>query len=261
MVANVPSAPRDGRGVVHVVAPSSATTTTATTTMADLDDDALMLLAAGGDTRAFATLVKRHEQAMRRFLARLIGAADAPDLCQECFVRLWDHRARYRAEGRFTVFLYRIGKNLAFSKLRWLKVRRALSLPFGPDGPEVPDRLAGVGGLDERGAGPRPADDAPDALALALARERNAALNEVLTKLKPELRVVLVLRHGEGLDYTAIASILGIREDNARARAHRGLVWLKTELARRADETSGARPGRRSDRRPEGRGEDHDAHP
>ncbi len=186
--------------------------------LVDLSDDDLMLLSAASDTRAFAVLVRRHEQGVRRFLSRLIGSADAPDLCQECFVKLWTVRARYRAEGRFTVFLYRVAKNLAFSKLRWRRVRRLLS-------------------FDADDAPPISANE-PDGLDTALARERRRETNLLLAQLKPELRLVLVLRHGEGLDYASIASITGISEENARARAHRGLCWLKAEMQKRAPATT-----------------------
>lgn len=188
----------------------------------DLDDDSLMLLAAGGDQRAFGALVRRHEQAVRRFLSRIVGTADAPDLAQESFVKLWHMRARYRAEGRFTVFLYRTAKNAAFSSLRWRRVRQAISLGMSPTRAHTSDNEREAAALE------------PDALARALAHERRAELNAVLANLKVELRVVLVLRYAEGLDYATIASVVGISEENARARAHRGTAWLKAELARRA---------------------------
>lgn len=188
-----------------------------------LDDDALMLLAAGGDQRAFATLVRRHEQAVRRFLSRIVGTADAVDLAQECFVKLWRASDRYRAEGRFTVFLYRVAKNVAFSSLRWRRLRAAISLSTRPHDDDVS----------------APESIAPDLdpLARSLASEKSAELNAILSGLKVELRVVLVLRHAEGLDYATIARVLGISEENARARASRGTAWLKAALDKRAGGT------------------------
>jgi RNA polymerase sigma-70 factor (ECF subfamily) len=176
----------------------------------DLDDDALMLLAVGDHRAAFTMLITRHEQPVRRYLARMVGD-EASDLAQEVFLRVWMARARYRREGRFTVFLYRVARNLAFSHLRWRKLRTFV------DGTSPPPREAST---EEVG------------LARLLRREEGAALNLVLQDLKPTLREVLVLRHAEGLDYETISAIVGISEENARARAHRGLAWLRQRLAR-----------------------------
>jgi RNA polymerase sigma-70 factor (ECF subfamily) len=188
--------------------------------MHELDDDALMLLAAGDHRDAFTVLMERHERNVRRYLSRVVDDAHALDLAQETFLRLWKVRARYRSEGRFTVLLYRIARNLAFSHLRWRKLRQ----------------LIDIGALDE---GVTDVVDAKplravvdDGLALLLRREQSAVLNATLQGLKPALREVLVLRHAEGLDYATIAAIVGISEENARARAHRGAAWLRTELAR-----------------------------
>lgn len=188
--------------------------------LVSLDDDALMLLAAGDHRGAFSALIVRHEQAVRRYLARMVGD-EASDLAQEVFLRVWISRARYRREGRFSVFLYRVARNLAFSHLRWRKLRALIDLDDGHDQ---------VG----EGHAPRLEPVQAVGLALLLRREEAAAIGVVLQELKPALREALVLRHAEGLDYETISAIAGISEENARARAHRGLVWLRQRLGRSA---------------------------
>ena len=66
------------------------------------------------------------------FCRRLTGAhQSADDLAQETFVRIYQHRARFRAGARFSTWMFQIALNLARSRARWR--RRRLGYP-GPHG-------------------------------------------------------------------------------------------------------------------------------
>src|SRR5579884_2071165 len=72
-----------------------------------------------GETAAFETLVSRWQQPMARFLARLGGRPErVADLCQEVFLRVLLAGLRYRENGAFSTWLYRIALNVARDEAR-----------------------------------------------------------------------------------------------------------------------------------------------
>lgn len=78
------------------------------------DDEALAEAAGRGDRAAFAALLDRHYDRIFRFAWRLTGARDrAEDLTQDICAKLPAALRRYRAEARFTTWLYRVTLNAA----------------------------------------------------------------------------------------------------------------------------------------------------
>src|SRR5439155_22092471 len=67
----------------------------------------------GGDTASFEEIVRRWQGRVGRLLARLAGPSAAADLCQEVFLRLYGAGARYREEGAFATWIYRLALNVA----------------------------------------------------------------------------------------------------------------------------------------------------
>ena len=86
----------------------------------DLD---LARRAAAGDAAAFAALVRAHEAAVRRFLARLTrgansGEGGADDLAQEVFLKAWRSADAFRGDGSYRAWLMRIAWTLFLSAHR-----------------------------------------------------------------------------------------------------------------------------------------------
>ena len=80
----------------------------------------------GGDDRAFEELIQRHERRVFRLLYRMMGSReDAEDLTQETFLSLHRHGHRFRAESRFSTFVYRVAANAALNRRRSLGRSRA----------------------------------------------------------------------------------------------------------------------------------------
>lgn len=87
------------------------------------DDSALMLRVGTGDQKAFAALMDRHLVRTVRLAARLLGSeAQADDVAQEAFVRVWRHAPTWQDSAergaRFTTWLYKIVSNLVIDEKR-----------------------------------------------------------------------------------------------------------------------------------------------
>jgi RNA polymerase sigma-70 factor (ECF subfamily) len=75
-------------------------------------DEQLMLSYAGGDAGAFEALYGRHKGALFRYVLRSVKArGEAEELFQEIWMRVIESRVRYRAEAKFTTWLYTIAHN------------------------------------------------------------------------------------------------------------------------------------------------------
>src|SRR5947207_1050556 len=75
---------------------------------------------AGGHDAALNDLMSRHAQRLFHYLWRqLQDEDDANDLAQETFVKVYQHRAKFRGTSKFSTWLYVIATNLARSHWRW----------------------------------------------------------------------------------------------------------------------------------------------
>ena len=168
-------------------------------------------------------VVREHADRVYRLAYRLSGnRADAEDLTQETFVRVFRSLAEYQP-GTFEGWLHRITTNL-FLDL----VRRRQRIRFDALPDDAGERLA------SREAGPEQAYDLNN-----LDPEIQAALDA----LPPDFRVAVVLCDLEQLSYEEIAATLGIKVGTVRSRIHRGRVLLREALAHRAPGVRPAEPG------------------
>ena len=91
------------------------------------DEQAMLRVQAHDDHGAFAQLVSRWEEPIRRLCTRMVGDAHkGEDLKQEAFARLFAKRKLYQPTARFSTFLWRIALNACYDELRRVK-RRAES--------------------------------------------------------------------------------------------------------------------------------------
>ncbi|MFH1279476.1 MAG: sigma-70 family RNA polymerase sigma factor [Candidatus Eisenbacteria bacterium] len=181
-----------------------------------MNDDDLMARTAEGDEGAFRALVERWERPVFAFLDRMVGSREeAQDLGQETFLRVYRQAKRYRPEGRFKSWLFRIAGNAARSRLRRNKILRWV--PFDPS-------------LHDRDSG----GERPDRAAIRGETER--AVRGALGKLPERQRQALVLLRFEGLRYKEIAEIMGVTVAAVDSLIQRAMAGLKKELAGKAGE-------------------------
>jgi RNA polymerase sigma factor (sigma-70 family) len=182
------------------------------------DDQELMAALAAGDDHAMSALMARWELPLKRYLQRLLlNTADAEDLAQETFVRLYKNRAQFKAGARVSPLLYAMASNLAKNRLRWRSVRRLVSMDAAEDDApalQVPDANAASG-----------AESAVD-------NERVEAVRAAIGALPHDLRTAIVLAEYEGLSHSEIGAALGCTPKAIEGRLHRARLALRPALAR-----------------------------
>src|SRR5438552_1320582 len=169
-----------------------------------LDTDAqLMLRFQAGDLRAFESLFWRHSRPMVNFAYRFVRSREtAEELAQEVFLRVHDAAPLYRAQAKFTTWLYRIATNVCLNELRRPRFRAVhqsldASTTDDPDDKpmEIQDDHAGPDRLMER---------------RAIAR----ALIRALEQLPEKQRLAFILNKYQDLSYSEPAA--GSQERFAR---------------------------------------------
>ena len=188
----------------------------------DLDgrDRADMARLAGGQDAALNDLMTRHAGPLCGFLHRMLADEDtARDLAQETFVRVFQHRDRFRPDANFSTWLFTIAANLARNHLRWRAHRQHASLEVPPGEGDVP-----LGEL-------LPGQNLPPGSALETA-ERAAAVRAAVNDLPEELRACLVLAEWEEKSIADIATILNLSPKAVESRLYRARQRLREKLTR-----------------------------
>lgn len=172
------------------------------------DDDAeLVRRVAGGDASAYRTLVERHLHGLHGFVYRMLGSrAEAEEVCQESFLRLWKEAHRYVARAKLSTWLYRIAHNLAVDRLR----RRR--------------ETTSARELDEVAAAERPSSP-------LLETELVGVVQAALEALPERQRAALVLVHYQGMSNAEAAEVLGVKVRALESLLARGRRELRERLA------------------------------
>jgi RNA polymerase sigma-70 factor (ECF subfamily) len=167
-----------------------------------------MARVAGGDAIAFRALVEQHAAMIHALAWRMLGAADAEDVVQESFTRLWvNARGWAPAGGGLGGWLRRVATNLCLDRLR--KPR--------PAGDEL---LADY------------PDEAPPADARLDASRRSAAVAAAVRALPDRQRAAIVLTYYEGVPNAEAAAILGLGVKAVESLLVRARQALTASLAR-----------------------------
>lgn len=175
----------------------------------DVDDDAFLLRRiADGDRGAFDRLSRRHLDRAYAVALRMTGSrADAEDVVQEVFLRLWQRPDAWRpGQAQFSTWLYRV------------VVNRCLDLKRRPK----------AGALD---AIAEPQDPRPDAEADLVAAARQRAVNDAVEALPERQRAAIALTYTAGLKNTEAASALDISVKAFEALLVRAKRELRDALA------------------------------
>jgi RNA polymerase sigma-70 factor (ECF subfamily) len=164
-------------------------------------DETLASAAANGDRAAFAVLVQRHYDRIFGLAYRLTGLrAEAQDLAQDICAALPSKLQNWRAEARFTTWLYRVVVNATHDLRRRQATRSRAASGWGDWEIARQDEIATQA-------------QAMDWLASAM------------TRLSPELRDTVALVLGEEMTQAEAGAVLGVTEGT--------IAWRMSEVKKR----------------------------
>jgi RNA polymerase sigma-70 factor (ECF subfamily) len=182
-------------------------------------DAAIMLRVAAGDESGFNYLVEKYHRAMIHFLSRMVREqAIAEELAQEVFLRVYRSRESYRAEAKFTTWLYRIATNLAVNYARDTRHERAAQTLYLDAADE------------ETGTTPDVADDEPTVEERLMREERMAAIRMHVMALPERQRMAVLMHKYQGLDYRQIGEVLKLSESATKSLLFRAYQTLRDKL-------------------------------
>ncbi len=195
------------------------------------DDSALLHGLRTAEETAYESLIQRYEQPIYNIISRLLDdPADAADVVQEVFLKVFRNVGTFRGESSLKTWIYRIAVNEARNQRRWFSRHRRQEVNLEADEPGD--------GCSQRSYQNWLPDPGRSPFEVTLDHETQGLIEAALAEVNPKFRAALVLREIEGLSYEEIGEILEISLGTVKSRILRGRDALKKHLAGRLEPVS-----------------------
>ncbi len=182
-------------------------------------DAAIMLRVRDGDDSGFTYLIEKYRKQMIHYMFRMTGnQAVAEELAQEVFLRVYRSRESYRAEAKFTTWLYRIATNLGVNYARDHKHEKAAQNVY-LDQPDA-----------ETGTTPDVADSRLTVEQKLLRNERLAGIRAHVMALPDRQRQAVLMHKYQEMDYREIGAVLKLSESATKSLLFRAYQTLRERL-------------------------------
>ena len=184
-----------------------------------MDDATIMLELRAGNMAGFDYLIQKYRKPIIHFMYRMVhNQAIAEELAQEVFLRVYRSRETYRAEARFSTWLYRIATNLGVNHARDTRQERSASTVHLDE-------------IDpETGTTPDVADSSIGAEKAMLRDERMNAIRQHVLALPERQRMAVLMHKYEGMDYKQIGEVLKLSESATKSLLFRAYQTLREKL-------------------------------
>ncbi len=195
--------------------------------MDNLNQDELLEACQKGSESAFRQLFEQYHRQVLHLAFRFSGnIQEAEDIAQEVFLKVFKEIANFQGTSSFYTWLYRITVNVCLDKNRQRQRREKYHAKVNLE-------------IHGHGVGEVALDQGSNALEKQVWHtELQQMLQAALNQIKPKLRVVIVLKHIQGLSLKEVAQILGCAEGTVSSRLNRGRMQLRRTLSRMGiDET------------------------
>jgi RNA polymerase sigma-70 factor (ECF subfamily) len=188
---------------------------------------ALVAELKAGSERAFAELIAQYHKPLYSLIARsLQDPADASDITQEVFIKVFRNIRSFHGEASLRTWMYRIALHEASNQRRWWSRHKrqeiAMDAPCG-------SRCDSDGGTQSVGATLADAGCSP--FECAAQQEVHVRVEAALRQVPEVFRTVVVLREIEGFTYEEIADVLRVNLGTVKSRLMRGRAALRSLLA------------------------------
>ncbi len=176
-------------------------------------DEALMVAASMDDLPAFEALVQRHQNRVYRMVLQMLGSEeDAWDTSQEVFIKVFNARANYVKDAKFTTWLYRIANNAVIDKIRQNKRNhRMISMDYS---------------IQE------PRSNEPTTHHHIALKEVKGQMSQALHRLTERQRGMVILKYYEGCSVKEIAEVFDCASGTVKATLFQAVKQLREGLAK-----------------------------
>jgi len=189
------------------------------------EESALIEELQAGSEDAFAWLIAHYHQPIYSLLSRTVrDRADAADLTQEVFVKIFRGIGGFHGQSSLRTWIYRIALREASNERRWWMRHKQQEIPIEQE-------------MEQRGSGSPVrvkdmlVDPAESPFDMAVRQENRARVEQALRQVPEPFRTALILRDIEGFVYEEVAAIEGVNLGTVKSRLVRGRACLKALLA------------------------------
>jgi RNA polymerase sigma-70 factor (ECF subfamily) len=180
-----------------------------------VSDRELVATAVNGGDGSFEELVRRYQRPISAYVYRMVGNYEsALDLTQEIFIKVYSSLKRYRAEFKFSTWIYKIAHNAAVDHLR-RSATREQSLVVGSEGDNF-DLPVESGCLSPEQESER--------------KERRIEIEAVVRTLPANYRELIILRHSQDLSYEEIVEVTGLPLGTVKNRLFRAREMMRQQF-------------------------------
>jgi RNA polymerase sigma-70 factor (ECF subfamily) len=193
------------------------------------EEAALVAELRAGSEEAFAWLIERYHKPIFSLLARMVhDRADAADLTQEVFVKVFRGVGSFHGESSLRTWIYRIALREASNRRRWWSRHRQQEVAIEQ---EIGDTDCGAPVLLKDTL----EDPSESPYEMAVHTENRERVEAALNKVPEPFRTTLILRDIEGFVYEEVAEMQGVNLGTVKSRLVRGRAYLRAALIPRPD--------------------------
>jgi RNA polymerase sigma-70 factor, ECF subfamily len=175
-------------------------------------DAELIVVSIDGVEASFEELVRRYQRPIVGYVYRMLGDYDAAlDVAQEVFIKVYVSLKRYSPEYKFSTWLYRIAHNAAIDHVR----RNSIST-------QSIETESNDGAYQLQIESPVPSPEKIREL-----KEWRGEIQEVIKRLPPAYRELIVLRHSNDLSYDEISDVTGLPLGTVKNRLFRAREMMR----------------------------------
>lgn len=186
------------------------------------DEKKLIKKSISGDVQSFEILISRYQKMAYNIAYRIMGnEEDAKDMAQESFIKIFRYIKNFRMDSSFSTWMYRIVMNTCKDELRKKKLKViSIDKPIETsDGSMQMD-------IEDKSRTPEE---------LLESKETSEEVQEALSQISDNNRIVVVLRDIKGFSYSEISDIIEVPVGTIKSRINRGRHELKTLLIKKRE--------------------------
>lgn len=188
------------------------------------EDEELIARVKKGDYDAFERLVRKYEARIFHHCLKFLNNQDeAEDILQETFLQVYKSLDSFRGEAAFSTWLIKIATNNCLMRIRKKKKVDIVSIdkPIEIDGSQLPREIV---------------DWSKNPFLQVSNDEIRAVLDQAISGLPDDKRVILVLKDVEGFSNIEIAKMLGISVAAVKSRLHRARLYVRDIISKYFDD-------------------------